>query len=61
MSRTSWQAKYKYDKEHYGTIGVKLPKDFVAAFKDYCAQNGRTQAQVVKEAIRQYTGIEAPE
>ena len=53
-TKTSSAVKNRYNEKNYGTVHVLLPKDLVAKFKEKCAENGISQAQVVKKAIQAF-------
>jgi predicted DNA binding CopG/RHH family protein len=51
---TSSAVKNRYNAKVYTQVAVKLPKDLVAAFKEKCAAEGISQAQVIKQAIEAF-------
>ena len=51
---TSSAVKARYNAKVYDRIGVALPKELVAAFKEKCAAEGISQAQIIKKAIEEY-------
>ena len=53
-THTSSEVKRRYNAKAYARIGVELPKDLVAAFKEKCQQTGISQAAVVKEAVERF-------
>lgn len=53
-THTSWQVKQKYNSKVYSRIGVQLPKDLVAKFKEKCEEYGVSQASVIREAIEKF-------
>lgn len=48
---TSTEVKRRYNEKVYSPIGVHLPKDLVAEFKEKCKDDGISQASVVREII----------
>ena len=53
-TKTSSAVKNRYNSKVYSSIGVMLPKDLVAQFKEKCKASGISQAQVVKKAIEDF-------
>lgn len=53
-TKTSSAVKDKYNKKTYDSIAVRIPKDLAEAFKAKCAQEGISQAQIIKKAIEDY-------
>lgn len=53
-THTSWQVKQRYNNKVYAQIGVQLPKDLVAKFKEKCEEYGVSQASVIREAIEKF-------
>ncbi|MBE6699453.1 MAG: CopG family transcriptional regulator [Ruminococcaceae bacterium] len=53
-THTSTAVKARYNKKVYSSISVQLPKELVAAFREKCATDGVSQAQIIKEAIENY-------
>ena len=51
---TSSAVKARYNAKVYDRIGVALPKELVAAFKEKCAKENVSQAQILKQAIEDY-------
>lgn len=51
---TSTEVKARYNAKVYSPISVKLPKSLVAAFRKKCADEGVSQAQIIKTAIEKY-------
>lgn len=54
MSKTSTQAKDKYNKKTYSVISVSLPKELVAQFKQKCIGDNVSQASIVREAVEKF-------
>ena len=48
---TSSAVKRRYNAKVYTQIVASVPKELAAQFKEKCAAEGISQAQVVKEAI----------
>ena len=59
-NRTSVKAVDRYNKKTYDMISVRLPKETVTAFKEKCAAEGVSQAQVIKKAITEFLGDDLP-
>lgn len=53
-THTSSAVKARYNAKVYSHIGVQLPKDLVAAFKEKCVETGVSQAQVIRKAIEDF-------
>ena len=53
-TKTSSTVKNRYNAKNYGTVHVLLPKDLVTQFKEKCAADGISQAQVIREAIEAF-------
>ena len=48
---TSSAVKARYNKKVYDSVSARLPKQTVHDFKEKCAREGVSQAQVIKQAI----------
>ena len=53
-THTSTDVKRRYNEKMYDRIGLSVPKELAAAFKAKCAEEGVSQAQVLKRAIEAY-------
>jgi predicted DNA-binding protein len=53
-SKTSTEAKTRYNSKTYDVISVRVPKEMAAAFKQKCLETGAPQAQIVKNAITDF-------
>lgn len=53
-THTSTEVKARYNKKVYTAVGYQLPKELVAAFKEKCAAEGISQAQVIKKAMEDF-------
>ena len=53
---TSTTVKNRYNKKVYDSIIVRVPKEMAQAFKEKCAAEGISQAQIIKEAINKFLG-----
>lgn len=51
---TSSAVKDRYNKKVYDNISVRVPKETAAAFRAKCAEEGISQAQIVKQAIENF-------
>jgi len=51
---TSSAVKARYNKKVYSLVSAQLPKELVARFKEKCATEGISQAQVLKKAIEDF-------
>lgn len=45
------KANAKWDKENMTTLGCKVKKTEAAAFKEYCAEQGKTSNTALKEFV----------
>lgn len=53
-SKTSTEAKARYNSKAYDVISVRVPKEMAAAFKQKCSETGTPQARIVKSAIASF-------
>ena len=53
-THTSTEVKRRYNEKVYARINFSAPKDLVAEFKAKCDAQGISQAQVLKEAMRNF-------
>lgn len=53
-SRTSVAAVNRYNAKTYDVVSVRIPKDLAAAFRAKCAEQGDSQAGIIKQAIEAY-------
>lgn len=53
-TKTSTEVKTRYNKKTYDVISVRIQKEVVAAFKEKCAAEGVSQAQIVKRAVEDF-------
>lgn len=53
-SETSSAVKRRYNQKTYGAVTAYVPKELAAAFKEKCAAEGISQAQIIKRAIEQF-------
>ncbi len=44
----------KYNAKTYDTVSVRLPKELVQQFREKCASENASQAQIIKTAIEAY-------
>lgn len=51
---TSTAVKARYNAKVYERVAASLPRELVAAFKEKCAAEGVSQAQIIKRAIEDY-------
>ena len=51
---TTTAVKMKYNNKVYDTISFRAPKELVAQFKEKCAAEGQSQAQIFKDAMKAY-------
>ncbi len=51
---TSSAVKRRYNQKTYGAVTAYVPKDLAAAFKEKCAAEGVSQAQIIKKAIEDF-------
>lgn len=57
-SKTSTEAKARYNSKTYDVISVRVPKEMAAAFKQKCYETGTPQAQIIKNAIADFLNTE---
>lgn len=53
-TKTSTAVKRRYNEKTYTQISTSVPKDTAAAFKEKCAAEGISQAQIIKKAIEDF-------
>ena len=53
-THTSTEVKRRYNEKVYSRITFSAPKNLVADFKSKCEEQGVSQAQILKEAMRNY-------
>lgn len=53
-THTSTEVKRRYNEKTYTVISASVPKETAAAFKDKCAAEGISQAQIIKKAIEDF-------
>lgn len=53
-THTSTEVKRRYNDKTYDIISARIPKEAAAAFKEKCAAEGISQAQIIKRAIEQF-------
>ncbi len=53
-TKTSTEVKQRYLNKTYDNISVRVPKEMAAAFKEKCAADGISQAQIIKKAIEDF-------
>lgn len=53
-SKTSSEAKRRYNEKTYSRIVADVPKDLAEQFRAVTAQKGDSQAAIIKKAIEQY-------
>lgn len=51
LSEARKAANAKWDKENMSTLACKVKKEEAAAFKEHCAQQGKTCNTVLKEFV----------
>lgn len=51
LSESRKRANAKWDGENMATLGCKVKKDQAEAFKAYCADQGKTANNVLKEYV----------
>lgn len=55
-SEAQKRASNKYNLEHMTTLGCKVRKEQAAAFKEYCADQGKTSNTVLKDYVLECIG-----
>lgn len=53
-TETSSAVKRRYNQKTYGAVTAYVPKELAAAFKEKCAAEGISQAQIIKKAIEDF-------
>ena len=53
-TETSSAVKRRYNQKTYGAVTAYVPKDLATAFKEKCAAEGISQAQIIKKAIEDF-------
>ena len=53
-TKTSTAVKQRYNEKVYAQLAFKVPKDLAKAFKEKCAAEGISQAQIIKKAIEEF-------
>lgn len=51
ITESQKRASAKWDKENMTTLGCKVKREQAAAFKEYCAERGKTSNTVLKEYV----------
>jgi metal-responsive CopG/Arc/MetJ family transcriptional regulator len=54
VSKTSTEAKRKFNQKTYTRVLADLPKEMVAKFKEKVKANGTTVAEVIRAMIQEY-------
>lgn len=60
-SQAQKRASNKYNLEHMTTLGCKVRKEQATAFKEYCADRGKTSNTVLKDYVLECIGEQARE
>ena len=53
-TKTSSAVKNRYNAKTYGRITACVPKELAESFKEKCANEGISQAQIIKRAIEEF-------
>lgn len=53
-THTSSAVKQRYNEKVYDNISARVPKELAAAFKEKCAAEGISQAQIIKKAMEDF-------
>lgn len=53
-TKTSSAVKQRYNEKVYDNVSARVPKELAAAFKEKCAAEGISQAQIIKKAIEDF-------
>lgn len=53
-TKTSSAVKNRYNAKHYASINLKLDKELVQEFKEKIKENNESQADIFRQAIKQY-------
>lgn len=51
---TSSAVKRRYNQKAYDVVRASIPKALAEAFKEKCAAEGISQAQIIKKAIEEF-------
>lgn len=51
---TSSTVKQRYNEKVYSVVSTRVPKDLAEAFREKCVSEGISQAQIIKEAMKQF-------
>ncbi|MGI6182090.1 MAG: hypothetical protein ACOYIE_08440 [Agathobaculum sp.] len=61
VSEAQKKASDKYNREHMTTLGCKVKKEEAAAFKAYCAAQGKTANTELKDHVLKCIGEQGDE
>lgn len=53
-THTSSAVKQRYNQKVYDIVSVRVPKEMASAFKAKCMEKNIPQAQVIKNAIKEF-------
>ena len=53
-TKTSTAVKARYNNKTYEQVRASIPKELAKAFKKKCADEGISQAQVIKKAVEDF-------
>lgn len=51
---TSSAVKQRYNEKVYDNVSARVPKELAAAFREKCAAENVSQAQIIKKAIEEF-------
>ena len=54
MSKTSTEAKARWNAANYDRLTIYLPKEDMAIYKQKCAETGKSLSDVPKDAIYKF-------
>jgi len=54
MSKPSVEVRTRWNKKNYDMVSCRLPKELVQEFRERCAEQGDSQASVIRQAIEEY-------
>lgn len=54
MSKTSTEAKRRYNEKTYEVVRLSLKKEIAFQFKEKCAEVGKTRSEVLRKAVEDF-------
>lgn len=56
-TKTSTAVKARYNNKTYEQVRAYIPKELAKAFKQKCADEGVSQAQIIKKAVEDFLAV----